>query len=98
MPTTRPRREGCEGSRGRAEPPAGETRPGPPDGSAAGARGARAAWGPAAARGERNRPVLRLPRVVAALQEVPGSAWRTAARTLRLRHGACRGGGGEKPG
>ena len=92
--TSRPRREGCVPSRGRAVELADAARLGArPDGSAAGARGARAAGSPAAAPGGQRRPARRLRCVAPALPEVCGTPRHAPARPLRLCHGARRGEG-----
>ena len=93
---SRPRRERCVRCRERAVEAADGLRG--PLRSAAGARGARGADSPAAAPGAPRPPVGRLQCVALALPEVPRTPHRTAARPLRLRHGARRGGGGSRPG
>ena len=108
---SRPRRVRCEGSRGRAGPPAAtlgsDGSDGSPaatlgsdgsDGSAAGAHGARAAGRPAAAPEARKRPVARLLCVVEPLREVRRTPGHAAARPVCLRNGARRGGGESKLG
>ena len=96
---TRPRRAGCVGSRGRAEPPVAAARLGSgPHGSAAGAHGARAAGRPPAAPERRKSPAPRLQSVAPPLPEVRGTPRHAAARPVRLCHGARRGGGGATPG
>ena len=95
----RPRRERCAASRGSAVRPPALSRLRPrPDGSAAGAGGARAAGSPAAAPGGLQRPALGLPRVALALPEVRRTPRHAPTRPVGLCDGARRGGGAARPG
>ena len=96
---TRPRRGRCEARRVGAGQAAGTARLGAgPDGSAAGAHGARAAGSPAAAPEGRILPGRRLQYVVPPLPAFPRTPHGTAARPLRVCHGARRGEGASRPG